>query len=848
MKIVFLFCLIFFVVFTNALAQKINGTVKDVKGSILKYASITIKENNYGASTNDNGNYSFYCAPGTYTVVCSHIGYAKSTKTVTISNAEVKLDFVLDIQQLQNEAVVIKSNKEDYAYTVIRNAIKKRNYYESQVNQFKCQLYTKDVIQFTSVPDKFFGKKITKEDKKDMGVDSSGVGIAYLSESTSEVMVMKPNKSKVVVKSSRVSGSNQFGFTIPTYINLNKNNVTVFSSKLNPRGFVSPIADRALYYYKFKYLGSFDEDGYEINVIKVTPKRPNEPLFEGTIYIAEDKWFLHSAQLMLNKKSQLELLDTLSIDIMNSKIKDDIWRTKKQTITLKAKQFGFGFVGNFTNVYTSYNIDSLFLKSVFDKTVMKYEKGSNKKTVAYWDSIRPISLSEQEAKDYIVKDSIFKNRDTVISKRANDSLRKALNKITLNKLFISGLSRSFNTKKNRYTFSMDGLISNSEYNNAEGLVLNGSFGLQGFSKKLKSIVTLQPNIRYGFSNQHFNPNLFIDFRQSKIVDETIRSNNNLRFGFGKTVSQINGAEAILPIYNTLSTLLYGNNLLKNYEKKFAGIQYTSKQPKIYEYTINAMYEDRYALVNTTNFVFKKSDTAKLKPNDISGSRNISFPNHKAFLLSMQISFQPGQKFIEYPNYKVAVGSKYPTFSLQYTKGIKGLLNSIIDFDKWKIGIKDDLNLKMIGVLSYNINAGGFLSRKNVFIQDYQHFNGNQFLLAADYLNSFQLANYYDNSTVANFYTSAHVEYHLNGLLTNKIPFLNKLKWNIVTGANSFYVNNTNNYLEGFIGLENIFKAFRIDAIVGYANGKNAVTGIRIGRGGILSGGNSGRPQKVKLKF
>ncbi len=70
------------------------------------------------------------------------------------------------------------------------------------------------------------------------------------------------------VLSSRVSGSGGFGFTFPTFISFYTNNVKVFTDKLNPRGFVSPIADGALNFYKYKFLGSFYEDGKEINTLK----------------------------------------------------------------------------------------------------------------------------------------------------------------------------------------------------------------------------------------------------------------------------------------------------------------------------------------------------------------------------------------------------------------------------------------------------------------------------------------------------------------------------------------------------------------------------------------------------
>jgi hypothetical protein len=184
---------------------------------------------------------------------------------------------------------------------------------------------------------------------------------------------------------------------------------------------------------------------------------------------------------------------------------------------------------------------------------------------------------------------------------------------------------------------------------------------------------------------------------------------------------------------------------------------------------------------------------------------------------------------------VAVGSKYPTLSINYTKAIKNLLGSDADFDKWKFTISDNKNLKLAGELKYKIGVGGFSNAANAPIQDYQHFNGNRSTAAGDYVNTFQLASYYANSTTAKIFSFGHIEHHFNGLITNKIPFFKKLNWNLVGGGNAFYVNKSNNYAEVFVGLENIFKIFRVDFVAGYTNGQKAVTGIRLGFGGIIGG-------------
>jgi hypothetical protein len=188
--------------------------------------------------------------------------------------------------------------------------------------------------------------------------------------------------------------------------------------------------------------------------------------------------------------------------------------------------------------------------------------------------------------------------------------------------------------------------------------------------------------------------------------------------------------------------------------------------------------------------------------------------------------------------------------LNYTRGVKDVLGSDVQFDKWKFTIADTKNLKLAGELKYKIGMGGFINNKYVPIQDYQHFNGNRSTAAGEYVNTFQLASYYGNSTTEKFFSFAHIEHHFNGLLTNKIPLFKRLNWNLVGGGNAFYVNKNNNYAEVFVGLENIFKLLRVDFVAGYANGQRALTGIRIGMGGIIGGSvkvdRSGKSMSISL--
>ncbi len=823
-----------FILFTyTSSAQKIYGTVFTDKGDLLPYASITVKGTSIGASANDKAKFSFTVSPGTYTVVCQHIGFTKQEKTVTVTNENTEVTFIIGNQQLDLTEVIVKSG-EDPAYDIIRQAIKKRPFYNEQVKSFECELYTKDLMKLRNLPKKILGRKIEDADIKDMGLDSSRKGIIYLAESVAKVYLQQPDKFKMEVLSSRVSGSDGFGFTFPTFISFYQNNVTIFLDRLNPRGFVSPIADAALSMYRFKYLGSFYEDGKEINSIQVIPRRTYEPVFSGTINITDGDWRIHSFDLLLTKTAQLEIVDTLRITQIHVPVGNDVWRVKNQFIHFNFKQFKIDAIGNFVSVYSDYKINPVFAKNRFNNVIVNYDTGSNKKSAAYWDATRPVPLEAEEKMDYKVKDSIFLvNKDSLISQNSVDSLNKKQGRLKLYNVFWKGLHRTRYTVNGNHNWGIESLIQGLEYNLAEGVVINFLPYYSRYIKKLKTNFSFEPSFRYGLSNTHFNAWADLVFRTRDWETDKRLKRQTWTISGGKRVSQFNKANPITTLTNTINTLFWGDNYMKTYENYFASVNFSKRYENGLRFNINALYEDRIPLNNTTDFIVFKKDSANITPNYPYEKITSQFAPHQAFIISIGVSIKPGQKYIQFPNRKMSLGSNYPTFSFNYTKGFKNIFGSDVNFDKWRISIDDDKNFKLAGLLKYKIGIGGFLNTGNVPIQDYQHFNGNRTLRASEYVNSFQVAKYYANSTISSFYTYGHLEHHFNGLLTNKIPLFKRLNWNLVAGGNAFYVNGKNNYVEVFAGLENILKIFRLDFVTAYNNGKTGLYSFRIGTGGIL---------------
>lgn len=813
-------------------AQRVYGTVSDEEGKPLSFASILIKNTPLGVTTNSEGHYEIHLKPGSYSIECRFIGFAVIEKRIVLQGKDEEVNFVMHQQRLQLDEIVIQKSGEDPAYEIIRNAIKQRPYYEGQVSAFSADVYVKGLIRLLHLPNKVLGKKVEEKDRKEMVMDSSGQAILYLSESLTHVSVQKPEDMKLEVLASRVSGSNGFGFDFPVFIDFYQNNVDVSKGTLSKRGFVSPIADNALNFYKYHLVGSFLENGKQVNTIQVIPKRRYEPLFSGVINITEGDWRIFSCKLLLTSTSQLQILDTLEISQINMPEYRDVWRVRNQSIYFHVKQLGIAANGYFVNVYSNYDLNPKFPKGFFDRVIIKYDSTSNKKSTQFWDSTRPVSLEPDEVRDYKVKDSLKVIRDSAVYNR--DSLRKEQGKTGVLDILWTGIEKNIYTQTRPLQIRSDALLKTIQYNTVEGVAFNPSVVLSGYSKWLQTTTSVIIDARYGFNNHHLNPWIGFAFsnKKNKGGRNTFRNYEYFLAG-GKRVSQFFKESNWDGLTNSIATLLYGQNNMKLYENYFFKTGLKRNWESGSQFEIKGRFEDRLPLENTTDFVLNKKWKERLTANYPIEIMDTQFTRHQAVVLRASFSFQPGQRYIQYPHVRYSLGSNYPTFSIVYEKGIPGIFGSDEDFDKWELGIKDDMKLNLAGTIRYNLKVGGFLNAEKVFIQDFKHFHSSMSHVAEEYNSSFQYASDYQYSNSSPFFAEFHFEHHAQGLLTNKIPLLKKWNWFLVEGVNALHINPSIDHLEIFAGLENIFKMFRFDVLMNLQSGYKPVFTYRIGFGGLL---------------
>jgi Family of unknown function (DUF5686)/CarboxypepD_reg-like domain len=794
LKTTLLFCSFFIII--NCFAIDIKGIITSSNNSPLPYASIVIKGTAIGTTANSKGEFSINVATGKHTLVCRHIGYKTAEKAIDVGTEMQVINFVLIDQSYTFQDVVVKSGGEDPAYQIIKKTIAKREEHLNEIKKFECDVYLKGQFQLRNYPKKFMGNAVDFEDG-----DTSKKKIIFLSETIAKYSKDGNNK-KIEVSSTRVSGSSDgYGFSNPQIVSF-YDNIIKMPKSFNPRGFISPIANNALQFYTYKFMGTFYENGKEISKIKITPKRSYEPLFNGFINILEDDYRLHSLEVTLLKNQQLQLLDTLKIEQIYVPL-NKYWVIKQQIIEPAGKIFAFDFFGAMVQVYSNFNTNPTFAKGYFNNVILKFEDSANKKKYAFWDSARPIPLLATEQKDFIKKDSleIAHNNPQYL-----DSIDKKNNKINLVNLFLTG--QSFDDQKTKSSINIKPLLFCVGYNTVEGLVGDFQIGYNKSYTKRKHL-TILGNLRYGFGNTHFNPSFSIAKSFGK------NYYNAISLKAGSEVLQIDNRTQITMLDNTIATLSYSRNYMKIYEAKFAQLLYEKDFGKGIKLVTGFEFQNRLPLENTSNYKWRNYENRAFTPNYISAS---NFAAHNAFTFVAQATYTPQTNYIEYPDRTVNIGSKYPTFTATYKQGIENVLGSNVNYSKWRLMINDDLNLKLAGVVKYNVSAGGFFNADKVYAPDYNHFLGNQVATATEYLNGFQNMPYYSFSNTSKLYAKAHIEYHLNGLLTNKIPGFKKLNWFLVLGANALYLNEgERNYFETFVSIENILKVLRLDIVKSYDN-------------------------------
>jgi hypothetical protein len=852
----FLFC---WITTFSLHAGGIRGSVKDGNGEPLAFATIFVKQTGGGTTTNANGQYELALRPGTYEIVFQYIGYETAVRQIEISDDFQEVNIILKEQATMLQTVIVKSGKEDPAYTIMRKAIAKANYHRNQLDSYSAKVYIKGAGQLKDYP--WLAKKQLQKE----GIEK---GRVFISESVSEVEYTRPNKFKEKVISIRSDGKD----------NNTSPNQYIFGSFYEPEiaETISPLSPRAFSYYKFEYLGTFKDRNYEISKIKVTPRSKGDNVVEGTINLVEGWWSIHSMDIVTTK-----LGIKIGIKAVYAPIEDKAWLPVSHQFGVYGKIFGFEFEYKYLATVSDYKITvnpELFVEpeqmEVIDekidkeeakkieqihddknkqlqerlasgkeitrkelKTLIKeYEKaekkelkepevlfdntfsidsGAYKKDSLYWAAIRPVPLTVEEIKGYEKSDSM-----AVVErkKQAGDTLKASKHKGFQPWDILLGDSYKISKRSNFIIYSPFG-----GFNTVEGLNLYYKVGFGTIlADTNKTRFNITPTARYAFARETLTGNVLFSLR-----------NKNYRFEAegGRYIQQLNHERPIHPIVNNFTTLFLERNLMKLYERDYIDVLFRKRvNPFI---TVHSTWSlaRRYQLQN--NSEYKLIDRREIESYSSNEPVNLEigstgFPDHEALIGAVGFQTRPWLKFRVRNGRRSEIQNSSPVFKFEYRKGLQQIMGSDVDFDQVELGFRHDFSLGVRARVIVAMNGGMFLNSNQMYFMDFKHFLGNRTPFSTtDPVGSFRLLDYYTYSTSDKYFTG-NVHYQFRRFLLTSLP-----KLRLMGIRENFFLNylatpTSKHYTEVGYSIDGILRIFRLEGAVAFRDGKYMDHGFRIG--------------------
>lgn len=807
---------------------QIKGTVYNDKGVPISFVTVVVEETQQGVISNENGNYELNLKlekAKTYSLVYQLLGYKSKRIKIEYNGALLLQDVVLEEESSLLDDIVIQVGNDSADY-LIKKAIRKKRDNTNSTGSFTVDFYSKGLVKTLAIP-KMIRKKIDEGAVMNSGIDSLGKGVVYLSETVSEVKYQKPNQFREHITASKVSGSNSgysFNSADESFYDFYDNHISIadFDVKL-----ISPIADNAFSYYKYKLEATFKDNNRLINKVKVMPKVKTQPAFSGYIFLDDSNAAIYGVDLEITGTSvQQPMIETMNISqsfFYDEKVNN--WIKKSQNIEFVFGVLGLKAKGVFLSVFNNYNFQPNFTRADFGKELLSYAKDVNKKEDSFWNANRLFSLTEEEIRDYQFKDSIRLVKESPAYK---DSIRRKFNKFHLGDI-VGGYN--YMAPNEKFHFRYSGVVSpnNIGFNTVQGLNLNTNLGVSFYNKEQKSSTHINTNLDYGFASERLRPFGSISHY---FGDE----NKTYIYAKGGTKIKQFYSSNIAEYMNALYSLLMRKNFAKYYnnEEVYVGFA-TNVLDHALHIGASAGYEQRKPLFNTTNGSFYTGSRTYISNNPLQPDDFLSAPieQHHLYKFSFSADIYLGQRIISYPDKKYYMPNKnYPRINLFYEKGFAGS-EKRYNYDFVQANLSQSISVTNKGVFDYNVKAGHYFGREGISFVDRKHFAGNETHLNLDssYLKSFGLLPYYSLSTDKSF-VETHLEYDFKGFIMNKIPLLRGTSWNTVLGYHNAITTDNKPYQELNVGLSNFgfgkVNFFRIDYIRSYQGSKFIKDGVLIG--------------------
>ena len=814
----------------------VRGIVTDSStGAPLQFASIYFKGGR-GVISNKDGSFMLETSNMKYKrIEASYAGY----KTVEYSinpGVEQSLNISLVIADDDNGVVVTSkrkikySNKNNPAVELIRKVLEHRD--ENRMSGYDAlqyELYEKMIVSLTEKPKIAEKKMLNKFSFVFDGEDTTSFEgkkliPMYMEEKLSDIYRQKdPTRKKEYIKGEKKVNLGEFidSRGVSQYLSRMYEDVDIYqgSISLMSNQFLSPISQLAPTFYQFYIRDTIEENGQQFVKLYFTPRNTNDLLFRGTMYITTDgRYAVAKVDMTVSKNINLNWVKDLKISQRFQKTDNDKFILTQSNVLAEfalTKGSKGSIVGERSLSFKDILIDKPAPDSVFKGQEVVVVENDQSQTESYWNENRHVPLSTAQSQVYANIDSLQKM----------PSFRRIMDWATV---LLAGY-KAFGPVE------VGPVNAFYSFNPVEGF--RGRLGGRTTPKFSESLY-FEGYLAYGFKDEKFKYSGSASYSFNKKSIYTFPQNFvRATYQFD---TQIPGQELqFVSEDNFLLSFKRGVNdkWLYNRTSKF---EYINEFGKGLRYTLMFKHTEQTPALVDSNGIAKSGGIRYLNVHGV----DTSFINNLTTSeVSLELRWAPREQFYQGKTYRTPIFNKYPIFTLGVTKGFKGVFGSDYNYTKLNFRMFKRFYLTTLGYSDVVIEGAKVFGTVPFPLLSVHRANQTY----AYQLNSYNLMNFME--FVSDQSVAVNIDHNFGGFIFNKIPLLKKLKLREVASFKMLYgsLSDKNNpvsnndlmpfpftyqktgstvtglerntyglgttpYIEASVGIANIFKLFRVDAV------------------------------------
>ena len=786
----------------------LKGTVSNITGEPIPGVRVFIENTTYGVITDYKGSYFLELDQmKTYSIAFRMIGMKDTTQSVDIQKNTTILNMTMRQYATELSMVDVYADKTDVAKQVIKAVQNNRKKMASQFINYSCKTYQKtglekekrdfrisnaesDTLEEAPIkmnliesyalskfiaPDTYHEEILGHHDyseKTENVPATSGDITTYLNEQIVPLQTVMVNP---YIFFEKIEDGD---------FNLYQNMLNL--PKISEHPLTSPIGVQAFTNYKFALKSIFFENNTKVYEIEVIPRFKSAPLFSGSLYILDKIWVIKSFELKINPSAMPFFKDFTVIHDYEEI--DSFWVPVRREYIYTINDELHVISANTRVNHSDYQFNQPFTIKDFNNELLNYQVDAFNRDSTYWASTRPIQLKTTELEYIQIQKRI---EDYESSEHYLDSVDAAYNKVTFWDITLNGVG--FRNRFKEQSIYINPVLEGLKFLGVGGF----RYGVGGsYSKTFDNTqsIKVSPKIDYGFKNKDLKGQLGFEY-------------TFLPLHFGSVKIEGGDVYDLITTQTSVIDLFGRNNYVRN---QFIDVSHRREIINGLYGRLKFSYSDRQSIesLKLASWVdqvgqFIASDTIL---NQFYGNFNqpVEFERYKVSIIELRLQYRFKQKYIIRGNKKLIVGTEYPEIEFTYKKGIPGLFNSEVDFDFVEARVSDEINFGNYGNSKWSMTTGSFLRQVDLRFIENKFFRGSDFSWFANPL-------YYHQTLDSTFYTSnpylqAFYIHHFNGFFLNKIPLINKLKFESVVGASLLSIQDISyTHAEFFIGVERKFK-------------------------------------------